>query len=85
MPSSDAELIHDIVQSTGRYLDRFQRMQLLWADVDAHIAASHIAESMGDTALAARHLQAVTRLFVEIYGIMPQHDRRRRAQKRCAA
>ncbi len=67
MPSQDAELIQHIAQDINRYLDGLQRPLWLWADVDNHVAASHIAESLGDCALVSLHLQAVTRLLAEIY------------------
>ena len=44
-----------------------QRRQLLWADLQGHVAASHLAESLGETKLVAKHLETVTRLLVEIH------------------
>ena len=66
-----AELIAHVVADVNRHLDRQQRFHLLWADVDNHIAASHLAESLGDNALVERHLQAVSQLLANIYQDYP--------------
>jgi hypothetical protein len=71
--STHGDLIRRIAYDVSRYLDRQQRFQLLWADVDNHIAASHIAESIGDTPLVALHLQAVLRLLTDIYEEYPKN------------
>lgn len=68
---TDAQLIHHIRQDVNRFLDRQQRFHLLWADVDRHIEASHLAESIGQTELVARHLQVVTKLLEEIFTEYP--------------
>jgi hypothetical protein len=70
-PLCDAELIRWLTQDVNRYLDRQQRFHLLWADVDNHIAASHLAETLGNVELVSRHLQAVTKLLEEIYSEYP--------------
>ena len=67
MPSTDAELIHQLVEDTNRHLDILQRRSLLWADAEGHIAASHLAESVGDLPLVSRHLQTAIRLLAEIH------------------
>ena len=81
MSSQDAARIRRIVKETNRYLNRLQRLRLLWADVDGHITASHIAESLGDTALVSRHLQAVTRLLLEIHTLEPPCPPRARSRR----
>jgi hypothetical protein len=78
MPTTDdvlraahAELIQGITQEVNHYLDCQQRFHLLWADVDNHIAASHLAESLGNSELVKVHLQAVNRLMEDIYSEYP--------------
>jgi hypothetical protein len=44
-----------------------QRRQLLWADLNGHVTASHLFESLGERDLVAKHLQAATRLLLEIH------------------
>jgi hypothetical protein len=44
-----------------------QRRQMLWADIRGHVSASHLFESLGEPSLVAKHLQAVTRLLLEIH------------------
>ena len=66
MRSRDSELIANLTRDINAYLDHVQRHRLLWADVDGHIVASHIAESLGDKGQVCRHLQTVTRLLLEI-------------------
>jgi hypothetical protein len=73
MPQNDAELIRHIAQHINHYLDRQQRFHLLWADVDNHIAASHLAESLGDGSLVTRHLQTVSLLLGEIFTEYPRN------------
>lgn len=68
-----AELIAHVVADVNRHLDRQQRFYLLWADVDNHIAASHLAESLGDNALVERHLQTVSQILAEIYQEYPRN------------
>jgi hypothetical protein len=68
---TDVQLIHHIREDVNRYLDRQQRFHRLWADVDRHIEASHLAESIGQTELVGRHLQAVTKLLEEIFTEYP--------------
>ena len=78
MLSKETPLIRQIVAETNGYLDGLQRQALLWADVDSHIAASHIAEYVGDLTLVSRHLQTVTRLFLEIQSDYPAAKRFRK-------
>ena len=72
MSSPDTNLINQIVQDTNHYLDNLQRQDLLWADMSNHIAASHLAESLGERALMSRHLQVATLLILEIHRFAPQ-------------
>ena len=44
-----------------------QRRQLLWADLNGHVAASHLFESLGEVDLVAKHLKAISRLMLEIH------------------
>ena len=74
MPTCDAQLVGYIVQDTNRHLALLQRKSLLWTDLDHHIAASHIAEHLGDFTLISRHLQAVTRLLMEIHVDCPPEE-----------
>jgi hypothetical protein len=71
--SQDSELIYCLLQDVNCYLDRQQRFDLLWVDVDNHIRASHFAESVQDRALVALHLNTVMRLLEEIYTEYPQN------------
>jgi hypothetical protein len=71
MPTQDATLIRCITQEVNHYLDRQQRFHLLWADVDHHIEASHLAESLGNRDLVKVHLQTVNRLMEDIYSEYP--------------
>jgi hypothetical protein len=63
----DTELIATVLQDTNLFLDRLQRRRLLWADVENHVAASHLAESLEEFALVPLHMQAVARLLAEIH------------------
>lgn len=65
MPTPDNLPIHQTAPDTSRLSP--ERLKLLWADVDRHVAASHLFEGLGETKVAAKHLQAVTRLLVEIH------------------
>ena len=67
MSVQDIELIDQILHDTNQYLDHLYRRDLLWIDVENHIAASHLAENLGDVALVSLHMQAVARLLAEIY------------------
>jgi hypothetical protein len=69
--AAHAELICGITQEVNHYLDRQQRFNLLWTDIDHHIAASHLAEELGEVSLVRLHLDAVTRLMEEIYSQYP--------------
>jgi hypothetical protein len=69
--SAHAELIRAITQEVNHYLDRQQHFNLLWADVDNHIAASHLAEELGAVMLVRLHLATVTRLMEEIHSEYP--------------
>jgi hypothetical protein len=66
MPLPDDQPSLQIASDRTRELSP-RRRQLLWADLNGHIAASHLAESLGETKLVSKHLQAVTRLLVEIH------------------
>ena len=65
MIAKDSILIDRLVQEINIYLNDKQRADSLWDQVDMHLQASYLAESLGDTDLVPRHLQAVTRLLVE--------------------
>jgi hypothetical protein len=75
MPSSDENLIARIHQETCQYLDRLESSQPIWADLDMHIAASHLAENLGDETAMASHLQDAARLLAEAWVNSPVPER----------
>ncbi|HZO88249.1 MAG TPA: hypothetical protein VFB38_07895 [Chthonomonadaceae bacterium] len=63
---TDAALVGRLTREIMAYLEREQRIQELWLQVEGHMGMSYLAECLGDLALVPKHLEAAKRLVAEI-------------------